>query len=159
MLTSSAAARNKYPGVEAAFELSIVNADKPPLQVAEVLRRAAQFIGRYNLLLTTKPTFVQKVSLFPGAIFVIGFDTAVRLLEPRYYTPATEEGMVAALEQIRAGGCHFLLAGRVVGGRFFEATSFVPPPQLASLFITLPFRDDVSSTQLRHAAKKDHARL
>ena len=132
-----------------------MNADKPPLQVDEVLRRVAQFTGRYSLLLTTKPTFVQKASLFPNAIFVIGYDTALRLLEPRFYAPGTVEGMEAALGQIRNAGCHFLVAGRLVDGRFYEATAFISPPKLTALFIALPFRDDVSSTQLRHAPKKE----
>jgi len=48
--------------------------------------------------------------LMPGATFVLGHDTAVRILMPKYY--GGERGMFAAFNQIRAAGCSFIVAGR-----------------------------------------------
>src|SRR5262249_9711325 len=65
-------------GVEVYFELSVVNADKPELPRAEVERRIAQFKSVGPLWLTRAATFEAKADLFPGAAFVLGWDTAVR---------------------------------------------------------------------------------
>ena len=66
--------------IEAAFELTILNADKPPLEAEEVRRRLAQFVWRAPMWLTQAPTFVEKARLFPGATFVVGTDTAARIV-------------------------------------------------------------------------------
>ena len=80
-----AAAAAGILGCEVALELSVLNVDKPPLGSAEVRRRAAQFHGKARLLLTRAETFRKKVDVLPGCVYVMGWDTAVRLLEPRYY--------------------------------------------------------------------------
>src|SRR5262249_9137181 len=63
-------------GVPVAFELPVVNADKPPLAVEEVRRRLAQFAWQAPVWLSRAPTFVEKAEVFPGAVFVVGADTA-----------------------------------------------------------------------------------
>ena len=50
--------------------------------------------------------------LFPGAVFVVGSDTAERLVIPKYYGSGTEEDMIKAFETLRAHKCSFLVAGR-----------------------------------------------
>lgn len=45
------------------------------------------------------PLYAQKARLFPGSVFVIGYDTAIRLLDPKYY--GSREDM---LLQVRRGG-------------------------------------------------------
>src|SRR5439155_55171 len=72
-------------GGPVAFELSVVNVDKPPLGAADVRHRFAQFRGRARVELTRAPTFLQKSRLLPGATFVVGADTAERLVAGRYY--------------------------------------------------------------------------
>jgi hypothetical protein len=147
-LLAAAAALLNMP---AAFELPIVNADKAPLSHAEVLRRMRQFAGRYTAILSTAPLFVQKAALFPGCVFVVGYDTAERLVAPRYYAESHEQ-MLEALEAIRAAGCRFLVAGRLDDGVFKTLGDLGLPPALAGMFIELPeslFRADISSTELR----------
>ena len=138
--------------------------------------------GGGAVVVTSCARFVEKARLFPGSSFVVsaggascscitssmrthspffqvGYDTAVRLLAPRYYAGGTPAAVVDALLPLRLIGTVFLVAGRVEpGGRFqsFE-TDLRPlvPPSLNGLFIGIPeeaFREDVSSTQLRAEA-------
>jgi len=145
-----AAAAARLTGMPVAFELAVVNADKGALEPEDIARRAAQFAGRYTLVLSRAPLFVEKATLYPGRRFVVGYDTAARLIAPRYY--GDEAAMRAALEAIRAAGCSFLVAGRLVEGRFCTLADLPVPPDLADLFTPIPetlFRADISSTELR----------
>jgi hypothetical protein len=118
------------------YELSVRNVDKPPLTVAEVARRASQFFNHLPplgegtvsgdgscsssgggaagglLLLSSHPRFVEKAALLPGAVWVVGWDTAARMLCPRYYEGG-EAGMGAALGAMLAGGARVLVGGRL----------------------------------------------
>jgi nicotinamide mononucleotide (NMN) deamidase PncC len=139
-------------GLPAAFELTVVNADKPPLEPGEVRRRLEQFTWRAPVWLTRAPMFADKAALFPGAVFLVGADTAERIVQPRFYH-GSEEQMAEALGSFRAHGCRFLVAGRVdCSGVFRSADDLCIPPACRDLFTGLPasaFRLDVSSTQLR----------
>jgi hypothetical protein len=141
-------------GVPVAFELGVVNADKPPLPAAEVRRRLQQFVWRAPVWLSRAPTFAAKAKSFPGTTFVLGADTAERVVAPRFYGDSVEL-MHAALEGIRTAGCRFLVAGRVdAAGRFSVAEAVPVPKPFRDLFTAVPeaeFRIDVSSTQLRAA--------
>src|SRR5713101_3806852 len=68
-----------------AFEISVTNVDKPPLAGETVRHRLAQFAWKSPVELTRAPTFVEKSRLFPRTTFVIGADTAERLVAPKYY--------------------------------------------------------------------------
>jgi hypothetical protein len=145
-----AAAAARYLDVPVAFELPVVNADKGVLEAAEVQRRAAQFAGRYPLVLSRAPRFLDKAALYPGRIFILGYDTAVRLLDPRYYDRTA--GLTAALTTLCAAGCRFLVAGREIDGRFATLADLNVPEGFDMIFIALPetaFRADISSTELR----------
>jgi hypothetical protein len=141
-------------GAAAAFELSAVNADKPALGGEEVRRRLAQFASRAAAWLTRAPTYADKAELFPGCTFVVGTDTAARIVQPRFYG-GSEEAMASALGRVRARGCRFLTAGRVgPDGRFLGLDDLAVPAAYRDLFAALPeaaFRRDVSSTRLRAA--------
>jgi hypothetical protein len=144
-------------GKPAAFELSAANADKPPLPLDTLLRRLAQFAGRHPVYVSSAPTFVEKAQIYPGCTFIVGYDTAVRILQPRFYDDSQTK-MLAALETIRSQGCRFLVAGRVTGnGRFCRADDLEIPTRFADLFQALPdhqFRKDISSTELRRSGRK-----
>src|SRR5262249_52466965 len=98
------------------------------------------------------PTFAEKAALFPGGIFVVGADTAARIVERRYYQDS-ESLRDAALEQIRQHGCRFLVAGRLNQARqFVTLTELDLPPGCRDLFTGIPeaeFHVDLSSTELR----------
>ena len=146
-----AEAAGKITGQQVFFELSVVNVDKPPLEPAEISDRLTQFRDKATVVLTRAETFRKKADLFPGCPFIIGWDTAVRLVAPRYYGGSTS-GMLAALAEIWAAGCKFLVAGREDEG-VFKTLAEVPVPQgFKPLFQEIPeseFREDISSTALR----------
>jgi hypothetical protein len=134
----------------AAFEMSIVNVDKPALSDDEVRRRLAQFTWRAPVWLTRAPTFIEKARLFPGAAFVVGCDTAARIVASRYYQD--EQRMHAALDEFQALKCRFLVAGRVdASGTFVSLDQLAVPDRHRGLFCSIPFRRDLSSTELRQA--------
>ena len=142
---------SEIAGVPAAFELSITNVDKPPLDVAEVRSRLSQFAGRRDAVVTRAPTFREKARLLPGCAFVIGADTMTRLIDPKYYGDSEAE-MVSAMLEMRSLGCSFLVAGRSVDGRFTTLGDVDYPTFLSDLFREIPesaFREDVSSTDIR----------
>jgi hypothetical protein len=157
-----ARAAQKEAGGSWAFELSVANVDKPPLTNEEIRRRLGQFTWHAPLWLTRAPTFTEKANLFPGVFFVVGVDTAARIVAPRYYGDS-EAAMVRALDNIRARGCRFLVGGRVdTEGRFIQLSDLTLPPAYRDLFLALPeemFRVDISSTQLRSGAPDRGSRI
>jgi hypothetical protein len=150
-------AASELLGQTVAFELSAVNVDKPPLAPDVVLDRMAQFAGRYTIYASNAPTFLEKARLYPGTTFVVGFDTAVRILHPRYYQNSPDN-MLAALADIREQGCRFLVAGRAdEHNNFLQLDDLDIPRDFTDLFRPLPaqlFRRDVSSTELRQKGVK-----
>ncbi|MEE8336915.1 MAG: hypothetical protein V3R95_02515 [Dehalococcoidia bacterium] len=138
-------------GHDVSFELSVTNVDKPPLEASEVRRRVAQFRGEGRVLLTRAPTFVEKARLLPGRAFIVGWDTAVRLLASRYYGRSPQT-MFEALAEMQALGCVVLVAGREHEGSFRTLADIDVPAAAARLFEAIPearFRADISSTELR----------
>lgn len=145
-------------GRPVAFEISAVNVDKPALDQATLLARMGQFAGRYPIFATTAPTFIKKARLFPGVTFVVGYDTVRRLLQPQYYQDDPAR-LQAALSEMQALGCAFLVAGRIdpENGRFQDLNDLNIPADFTNLFQAIPeahFRNDISSTELRQAGRK-----
>jgi nicotinamide mononucleotide (NMN) deamidase PncC/nicotinic acid mononucleotide adenylyltransferase len=140
---------------DVAFELSIENVDKLPLDFVETDERVKQFDSRDAVWLTRAPTFVRKAELFPGCTFVVGADTIERVGQSRYY--GSEQAMLAAIAAISAQGCRFLVFGRDRGGAFRTISALGLPAPLAALCDEVPeeaFRADISSTALRNRAKQ-----
>lgn len=140
-------------GVPAEFETSIFNVDKPPLDYHEIQRRVRQFDAEQTLWLTRAARFTEKARLFPGATFVVGVDTVRRIAAPQYYGHDTAASL-AAIEQIGARGCRFLVFGRNLGTGFVGLRDLDLPPSLQALCTEIPaerFREDISSTSIRRA--------
>jgi hypothetical protein len=152
-----ALAAEQLTGHPAAFELCVINVDKPPLTAEEVQRRLHQFQWRYTVWVTRAPTFAEKAGQFEKTTFVVGADTAVRILSPRYYDDA-DAGLLQALDHIRARGCRFLVAGRAYEGETFVEIDHLPVPDgFTDLFAGIPealFRREISSTALRRAMRE-----
>ncbi|KAI0491629.1 hypothetical protein KFK09_025889 [Dendrobium nobile] len=133
------------------FEISAINADKPPLEVAEIKRRVEQFkeTGK-TVIISNQPYFYKKAELFPGSAFVIGADTAIRLINPKYY--GDYQKMLEILLGCKSSGCLFLVGGRMVDGVFKVLDDLDIPEELKDMFISIPeekFRIDISSTEIR----------
>jgi len=147
-LAAAAAARLSIP---VHFELSVTNVDKPELPKEEIDRRTAQFAGVAPLWVTRAATFAEKARLFPGAAFVVGWDTAIRLIDPAYHGGTLERD--TTLWVLCAAGCRFVVGGRVdATGAFRVWDRALVADEFADLFLELSesdFRVDVSSTALR----------
>ena len=138
-----------------AFELSISNADKGQLDTNVVVQRAKQFDSdeKNRLVLTRNaPLFTQKAKLLPNTVFVVGYDTAVRLVDPKYYDDSVDV-MVRDLRMIKdAHNCSFLVCGRkdTTTGTFKTLADVTLPAGVFDVFEPLEnFRNDVSSTEIR----------
>ncbi|GAB2297011.1 hypothetical protein Dimus_031115 [Dionaea muscipula] len=134
------------------FEISAVNADKPPLAIPQIKERVQQFekFGE-TVIISNQPFFYKKADLFPGSAFVIGADTAVRLVNPKYYEGSYEK-MIQILLRCKNTGCTFLVGGRNVDGVFLVVDDIEIPDVLKDMFISIPaekFRVDISSTEIR----------
>jgi hypothetical protein len=158
------------------MELSLTNADKPPIDPVTVSERVNKFFQLDNLpehwgiILTRAPLFSQKVSTLqscvidtsdgpvPNISFVIGADTLVRLINPKYYGDE-ESAMIEALRSMK--GVHFFAGGRqqqtkdspepvrFIAGRE-ELTGL--PEDVKDMFTIIDeaeFRVDISSSQIR----------
>jgi hypothetical protein len=139
-------------GGPVAFELSVINVDKPSLTSDDLRRRLAPFNWQAAVWLTKSPRFVEKAACFPGATFVVGADTALRIVSPRYYDDDAAR-MSAALARIRDLGCQFLVACRAdARGQYWRQADLPIPREFDDLFGEIPpeqFRWDISSTALR----------
>jgi hypothetical protein len=141
-------AAEAHLGRPAWFEMALANADKDAVAPVEARRRAAQAYGVRRLLLTHAPLFAEKAERLPGCVFVVGVDTARRVLAPRFY--GGEDGLASALARVRAAGARFLVAGRAGEEGFRTLGDLDVPAPFGDLFEALPsFRVDLSSTELR----------
>jgi hypothetical protein len=133
------------------YELPVVNADKPPLDYDSIECRRRVFTDK-PLAITASATFEEKAAVFPGTMFVVGADTAERVIDPAFYDGAAK-GRDAAMASIRDHGCGFLVAGRQQHERFQDLTSLSVPASFTDLFTAIPsdrFRCDISSTEIRN---------
>eukprot|EP00639_Heterosigma_akashiwo_P028371 CAMPEP_0194664452 /NCGR_PEP_ID=MMETSP0295-20121207/1473_1 /TAXON_ID=39354 /ORGANISM="Heterosigma akashiwo, Strain CCMP2393" /LENGTH=950 /DNA_ID=CAMNT_0039546203 /DNA_START=303 /DNA_END=3155 /DNA_ORIENTATION=- len=145
------------------YEIAVFNADKPPIPRAEVESRLVQFIqAGAPVAISKEPLFLGKAKLFPGAYFVVGSDTAERLIDPKYYNNDALE-MVCALSELKHQGCHFVVGGRKKGETFVPLSTVLAespvqlPQSILELFIGIDeeiFRVDLSSTELREKRKR-----
>jgi hypothetical protein len=148
-------------GESCAFELSIQNPDKPPLDYLAISERLAAFRGRAGrLFLTNAPTFIQKARIFPGVTFALGDDTIRRLIDARYY--GGDLARDDMLDEFEALETRFLIFGRVDSdgqfrlltpadagerrvARFLESSTAGVPEDV--------FRSDLSSTMVRRTMR------
>jgi len=173
------------------FEMSLTNADKPAMEVSEAMKRISLFEtlesnisetseslpSDWGVLLTSAPLFIDKVNCLKKYLsspyanstgdhirkmtFVIGTDTMVRLINPKYYGNSCD-AMLASLKEMRDEGVHFVVGGRVSqikdGADDSGDAPFVTgeeeleslPRDVQNMFTLMPeFRIDISSTELR----------
>ncbi|KAI8475142.1 MAG: hypothetical protein J3K34DRAFT_456412 [Monoraphidium minutum] len=151
-LLAAACAAAGRPEAEGCFELSGM------LPLEEVRRRAQQFVTAGTpLLVTSAPLYVDKARLLPRSVFVVGHDTAARLVLPKYYRDSELE-MALEFAIMRSNGCSLLVAGRqdAATGRFLQLSDIQIPSGLGGLLAPIPeaaFRMDLSSTELRRAGQ------
>lgn len=194
------------------FEMSMHNADKPPISVDDARRRIEGFMAYlkeqqhdqdtkslvqkldWGILLTTSPMFAEKVEVLlhdcrisssatdshlqKGTFtFVIGTDTFIRIINPKYYNNSMEN-MLKALQDMQNRGIAFVVGGRVqqnvptdneendstnasnlplfLGGQR-ELDSLSNESNVKQMFTLLTeddFRVDISSSEIRKKGKR-----
>lgn len=139
--------------VPGAYEISVVNADKPPLDYLTIAERLGQFTQ--SVWLTNTPNFVDKAKLFPHATFALGVDTIVRIADPRFYQN-DKQGLTAALDAFTQLDTRFLVFGRIQDDHFLGLDDVDLPPVLRRMCQAVPedaFRVDLSSSDIRSAGE------
>ena len=133
---------------QGAYELSIRNPDKPLLDYFEIRTRLEGFDR--PVWLTRLPTFAEKARKFPGATFVVGADTLVRIADPRYYGGFRRRD--EQLGELLGAGARFLVFGRLLDGRFQGLGDQDLPAILMDACTGVDeseFRLDLSSSRIR----------
>eukprot|EP00536_Pseudo-nitzschia_multiseries_P009229 jgi/Psemu1/288317/fgenesh1_pg.253_\ len=177
------------------FELSLTNADKPSIDPTVVAERVRKFLDlaaadadadadvfpqQWGIVLTRAPLFEEKLRILRRAVatttatedprvnFVIGTDTLVRILNPKYYPDQSPDRMAESLLELNRSGAGFIVGGRLEqgtttasqDGREHEEPRFVSgreeleglPDAVAAMFAVMDeseFRIDLSSSELR----------
>ena len=150
-----AAEAKRLTGSDVDFEITIRNADKPPADFISLEKRLCSIAmhGTRKVVLTNAPNFIEKARLLPGRTFAIGYDTALRIVDPRFYG-GSETARDLALKELAALGTRFLVFARLHAGAFedtLEGGAFTP--EFCTIASMAPgFRMDVSSTEIRKAA-------
>jgi hypothetical protein len=141
-------------GRSGAYELSVANVDKPFLDYREIEQRLAQFDR--PVWLTRLPTFIEKARQFPGARFVVGLDTLVRIADPRYYGNAAMRD--EAIRELIEYDARFIVFGRALDGAFKVLSDMAG--QLPAALIERStevaadrFANPTSSTGIRRSAR------
>lgn len=145
----------KLSGREANLEISIQNVDKPDIALSELEKRLDNLRGYFPVILTRCPRFFDKARLFVDPHFVVGYDTAERLVDGRYYEDGLM-GMQSSLKQLYDDKTVIWVAGRLVNDHYRTLSDISFPKGLDGLFRCITqeqFRLDVSSTQLRSKNK------
>ena len=166
------------------FELSLINADKPsidPITVSDRLNRMLELQGlpeKWGVLLTRAPLFSEKLTCInecildtshgplPKVSFVIGSDTMLRIVDPKYYGHK-HSTMVETIRSME--GVHFVVGGRLEQNkdisaprRFVEGGKELQglPEDIQDMFTIIQekdFRVDISSSEIRQLEKTNGA--
>jgi len=129
------------------LEISIRNVDKSPIDFLTMSDRAEQI--DYPLIFSNAPTFIEKAEAYPGATFIVGADTMLRIADSKYYDDLDID---TAIKKMAARGISFLVFGRVIDNQFSELTDLVLPESLMALCAGVKateFRRDISSSDAR----------
>eukprot|EP01064_Diplonema_japonicum_P017126 TRINITY_DN25186_c0_g1_i1.p1 TRINITY_DN25186_c0_g1~~TRINITY_DN25186_c0_g1_i1.p1 ORF type:complete len:238 (+),score=50.83 TRINITY_DN25186_c0_g1_i1:45-716(+) len=147
-----AAQRKLGGGKRVVYEITVRNADKGQITEEEIQKRVTQFTTS-NLWVAVTPfsLYIEKAHCFPGSVFIVGYDTVVRILDDKYYP----QGAASVLRELQSLGVSFLVAGRHdKDGKWQELDPAAHPvaKDFPTMFTTLTkdeFCVKLSSTELR----------
>ena len=148
-------------GFTPCFEVSARNVEKPEIATSDLEGRVQQFQDPGDIVIVTRAaTFLEKARLMPGTTFVIGYDTAVRLFDDRFYTNVESlTPSLDAMSELRDLDSRFIVGGRHdADGTFKTIRDMFIPPGFDRLLIEIPehqFSDPISSTQIRSSQTSD----
>ena len=129
------------------FEISIKNVDKSEINFNDLMDRINQFKSLGKLVVTNSAKFEEKSKIFKESIFVIGYDTALRLVDNKYYN----DDFRKSLKIIEKNNCSFLVSGRFINKKYKKPNNinFEGYDYLFNILSEEKFRIDISSTELR----------
>lgn len=123
---------------------------KAALSVDDMVQRAHGWPGTDVLFTDSDPLYIDKARRAPeGTVFIIGVDALIRMLDEKWGYPV--DAMLAEFETL---GTQFYVSGRGVDGKFVTLAD-VDTRGFGHLFIEVPGRWDVSSTELRDGAPSE----
>jgi hypothetical protein len=150
-------------GLPCHLELTLRNAAKLPLDYLSLQERLHSLRDETGfLIISNASTFVDKAWLFPNTTFAVGHDTAMRIMDSKYYGSSSQslEFMYQNLIDLDAS---FLVFGRTTADNTFQTIDPTEPscfPESMSykywskhchVVPESEFRQDVSSTSIREA--------
>jgi hypothetical protein len=101
------------------YELSIRNADKPILDFISLEERL-KTVGDRRVWLTNAPTFAEKARIFPNVTFVVGYDTMIRIVNPKY------GNVDEVYSTFKDCGTRFVVFGREINGVYHAGLEGLP---------------------------------
>ena len=132
----------------AVFSIEAVSPHKGSLGLHELLQRAKLLKGHEILFTFNQSLYVDKSNHFPGCPLVIGADSFVRMLDPKWGPDP-----VNLLREMTVNDTRIYVVGREVNGKYMsadEAISLVPESATCYDIVPVDGRWDLSSTQLRN---------
>lgn len=138
------------------FEISLRNVDKPTLDLISLEERLQGFChggnahGPTTVWVSNAATFAEKCEEFPGATFIVGYDTAKRICNPKY------GDLEQAFEDMRLHQIRFLVFGREVNGVYNSGLDEFPEQFRALATASTQSRKytAISSTEIRRSTSK-----
>ncbi|KAL0211690.1 hypothetical protein RCL1_005316 [Eukaryota sp. TZLM3-RCL] len=149
-------------------ELTFNNADKGLVSNCEISKRINQFsttaqnsrdqsFSFSGVIVNCFSSFIEKILFFKSVIswenpvFILGYDTAIRLVDPKYYNNCINETQ-NVFDTFKLFNVKFYVAGRLVNDEFksWSPSDYSHLSNVSDLFESLSdFRKDISSTELR----------
>jgi nicotinic acid mononucleotide adenylyltransferase len=143
------------------FEISIGNVEKPTLDLISLEETLKQFCQErtpplpvyFRVWVTNAPTFVQKADMFPGATFIVGYDTAKRICDPKYAGNIEE-----VMEVFKKNDVDFLVFGRELNGVYKADVSEFPTSFRQIVVTNTEPRQysNISSSEIRRRTSEGH---
>lgn len=131
------------------LEICVHNVDKPSLNFTSLAERKDSILSNVgewtgDIFFTSLPTFLRKSNYFKNSTFIVGWDTFVRIIDPKY---ADLKDVYEAFEQ---NNSRFLVFHRIINGVDSRKFNVEIPSQmlLRTEFMDFP-SVDMSSSQIR----------
>jgi hypothetical protein len=138
-------------GGRVVFEVTANPPHKAAVSVQDLLKRAKLLQGHDRLFTQNIPKFIEKARRYPGVPLILGADTMLRILDPKW--GIEPEALLKELHELKT---ELFVAGRMVDGKFVTRDDIVLglSPDLRAAYgwgiTTLEGRWDISSTEIRN---------
>ncbi len=122
--------------------------NKPPLTLAEMVKRAKMLKGHDRFFTSGYPLYTDKSTFLPGRRMVVGADAALRMFDPAWGPPPEEVAFT-----LNRNGTTLVLAARKVGERMVDVSDVLPKIPSGICLGLIDGHWDISSTALRASAE------